>query len=282
MGKLIDNFSVPSTHPEMELITSFKEAKRLWSVGKIVGRASSTNFFLSQHSVERAIDKERFFGVAKPGGSILCRGDRDFHHLYLNFSDADVLSSLLNELPIETPLVADIIQRGNTHEDMVTLLSASGFLKHRILKRLIRPPQLLSARQRELPIETAIQADADSILADLETFFDRYSEQLPDLDEIKDAIGNHCILVHRENNQVTGFLFFEPSGRNSTLRYWFVNDEFRNQNVGSSLIRHYLAMSCSNSVSQLWVVNDNHNAINKYQYYGYVDDVLYDQILVRK
>jgi hypothetical protein len=103
-----------------------------------------------------------------------------------------------------------------------------------------------------------------------------------ELDEIEEAVTNECIIVSRINGELAGFLFYEKSGRKSVLRYWFVNPKFRNMNVGSSLIRHYLSKSCPDTSSQLWVVTDNYGALSKYQYYGYEKDVLSDQILMRK
>ena len=251
-------------------------------MGKLAGHTSLTNFFMSQRSVERAISKGRFFGIAEPGGSLLCRRDRDFHHLYVHFSSPEVLISLLDAVSLKTPFVADIIKRGNTHEELVALLSNSGFTTHRILDRLNRPQQGLPEPPQKTMIQNASPGDADEILNNLESFFDRFSEQLPELDDIAEAIANKYVIVSRLEDQLAGFLFFEPSGRNSILRYWFVNPKFQNMSVGSSLIRHYLSMSFPNTLSQLWVVNDNYNAINKYHHYGYRNDVLSDQIMIRK
>lgn len=266
----------------MNIIKSFKDAKTLWSVGKIVGRPSLTNFYLSQHLVERAINRNQFFGIAQPGCSIMWRRDRDFHHLYLHFSNRDVVNEMLNELPISTPVVADIIQRGNSHAEMVAALRDSGFVTHRVLERLNRSPGGLPQPSKETTIEVATLNDAEAILIALETSFDRFSEQLPEFDQIEVAITNNYILVCRQETQIAGFLFYEPSGNNTILRYWYVKEEFRNQNVGSSLIRHYLTKAGPHTLSQLWVVSDNHKAINKYQYYGYVNDVLSDEIMIRK
>jgi hypothetical protein len=263
-------------------VASFQEAKTLWAMGKSAGKTSLTNFFLSQRAVERAIRKGKFFGIAKPGGSLLYRQDRDFFHVYAHYSNPEVFNSVLNEIPTRAPLVADIIQRGDSHQEFAALLCGSGFETYRMLDRLNRPPQSLPEQHKKVAIQNATLGDSRRILSDLEAFFDRFSEQLPELDEIEEAVTNECIIVSRINGELTGFLFYEKSGRKSVLRYWFVNPKFRNMNVGSSLIRHYLSKSCPDTSSQLWVVTDNYGALSKYQYYGYEKDILSDQILMRK
>lgn len=266
----------------MNLVISFKEAKSLWAAGKNRGESSLTNFFLTQHSIERAISKKRLTGIAQPGASLLLRRDRDFSHLYINYSNREVLKSLLERVTRETPLVVDVIQRDNSHHQMIAVLEEVGFTPHRLLFRLNRPVQVTKEDTSETNLRLASKSSAVEILRYLETHFDKYSEQLPELDEIENAISNNQIVVSVVDHQLAGFLYFESLGQSSILRYWFVSPNFRNQNVGSSLIRHYLSTSCPNASSQLWVVHDNYNAIDKYRHYGYKKDILEDQIMIRK
>ena len=269
-------------HHDVNAVASFQEAKTLWAMGKSAGKTSLTNFYLSQRAVENAIRKGKFFGIAKPGGSLLYRQDRDFFHVYAHYSKPEVFKTVLNEIPTRSPLVADIIQRGDSHQEFAALLSDTGFETYRMLDRLNRPQQGLPQQNKKEAIQYATRGDAAKILSDLEAHFDKFSEQLPELDEIEEAVTNDCIIVSRINDEIAGFLFYEKSGRKSVLRYWFVSPQFRNMNIGSSLIRHYLSDSCPDTSSQLWVVTDNYNALNKYQYYGYQKDVLNDLIMMRK
>jgi GNAT superfamily N-acetyltransferase len=282
MERLIDKCSVPNTLLDVNLLTSFIEAKSLWAAGKTRGEPSLTNFFLTQHSIERAIRKERLTGISQPGASLLLRRDRDFSHLYINFSDREVLKSQLEQLTVETPLVVDVIQRDNSHGRLISVLEDAGFTPHRLLFRLNRQIQATKASTSGVKVQLAHHSSAAEILRFLETYFDKYSEQLPELDEIEDAISKNQILISLIDHQLAGFLYFESSGESSILRYWFISPDVRNQNVGSALIRHYLSASCPNAASQLWVVHDNYNAIDKYKHYGYTRDVLEDQIMIRK
>lgn len=266
----------------LQPISSFQEAREIWALGKVSGQASLTNFFLSQLSIERAIRKKQLFAVAQSGGSLLLRRDRDFHHLYLNFSNPDTACRLINNLHIETPVVADVIYRENSHLDMINLLSEAGFVRYRHLHRRIRPPQDLPHRRSNGDIHSALDIDAKEILSDLELHFDRFSEQLPELDEVRNAISMNQIIVSRLNSSLAGFLFFESSAKSSHLRYWFVKPDFRDRQVGTSLIRNYLEYQCPSTLSQLWVVDENDLAIRKYDYYGYSSSNLCDQVMIRR
>ena len=165
---------------------------------------------------------------------------------------------------------------------MISILEEVGFTPHRLLFRLNRQVQTMKEDRTGANLQLAHKSNAVEILCYLETYFDKYSEQLPELDEIEDAITKNQIIVSLVDHQLAGFLYFESLGQSSILRYWFVSPDFRNQNVGSSLIRHYLYASCPNTSSQLWVVHDNYNAIDKYRHYGYKKDILEDQIMIRK
>lgn len=266
----------------MNAIATFLEAKTIWAIGRSGGTASLTNFYLSQRAIERAISKGKLFGIARPGGSILYREDRGHLHVYGHYSNPEVFKAVLNEVPTHVTLVADIIHRGDSHWDFVATLTGLGFVTYRMLNRLNRPPHRLPEQSKSVGTRNASIDDARKILSDLEVYFDKLSEQLPELDEIEEAIAESRIIVSHINGELAGFLFYEKSGRKSVLRYWFVSPQYRNMNVGSSLIRHYLSVSCPETMSQLWVVSDNYSALNRYKYYGYSKDVISDRIMIRK
>ena len=282
MGRLTDKHSACNTLPNVRSVSTFADAKSLWSSGKIPGKSSLTNFFLNQRSIERAIKKDNLWGIAQSGASLLLRRDRDFFHLYINFSDQEVLRTLLTKLNTETPLVVDVIQRNNSHHELIAILKDAGFGSHRLLFRLNRKVHAIQKSTEVDSVGLANLTHAAEILNFLEKYFDKYSEQIPEIDEIEEAILNRQILLSLIDDEIAGFLYFESFGLASSLRYWFVNPKFRDQNIGSALIRHYLAVSCQNMSSHLWVVHDNYNALSKYEHYGYTRDVLEDHVMIRR
>ena len=282
MAKLIGNSLMTSSQCNFKLISSFKDAKRLWAEGKLIGFRSLTNFYLPQRAIERATDTGKLWGYAVPGASVLIRRDRDFFHTYMNFSDTTKAQFLLNDLPGDEIFVADVLQRGSSHQSMLDILKFGGFTPYRELNRIQRLPQSMAVAAHKVDIRLAGLADADHILISLESNFDRFSEQLPEINELYEAIGNNQILIALSDGHPAGFLFFELVGASSIVRYWYVDTNFRDKNIGSSLIRHYLMVCCPNTSSQLWVATDNTNAKLRYHHYGYSALDLSDQIMIRK
>lgn len=266
----------------MNRINSFGEARAIWAAGKNPGNRSLTNLFLPQESLERCARNGRLNGVSEPGASLLLRRDRDFQHVYVNYSDTEILESLLKQIPASETLVVDVVQRNNSHDQLIQVLSDCGFSPHRHLIRLNRPALPLGETGYREHVEIALEQDADLILSKLEAHFDRFSEQLPDLDEIVEAISRSELIISRVEGKIAGFLFLEVNGNASRLRYWFVDPEFRDRSIGSSLLRHYLSVPAKSLSSQLWVVSDNTTAIAKYQHYGYSPDVLEDHVMLRR
>ena len=160
MEKLIESNSVLNSLPSLSQISTFKNAKDLWAVGKLVGHRSLSNFFLSQSAIESATRYGNLWGVAVPGASILLRRDRDFFHLYVNFSDGIKFQSLLSKLPEDVVIVTDIIQRGNSHQPMVNLIEASGFTRYKDLNRMRRIPQSIDKTSHLIDIRLAKHEDA--------------------------------------------------------------------------------------------------------------------------
>jgi len=78
-----------------------------------------------------------------------------------------------------------------------------------------------------------------------------------------------------------GLLFFEVTGQSSLLRHWLVAPAHRDQRIGARLMRRYFADCKDVRRFLLWVISDNHNAIDRYRHYGYQQDGLIDQVLIR-
>jgi len=264
------------------LLGSYEEVISVWARGKSRNQKSETNFFLSEETILRAIKKKTIRGAAIDGGSILLRSDRDFHHLYLNFSNRDSILELMRYLPSTTTIVADIIQSGESHQNLISVLETSNFELYRRLDRMARNPSELPLDSLKTSSEVAAITDASEILTHLEENFDRFSEQLPDLDEIEVALKFGEILVIKSEAQIAGFLYFERFRVTSTLRYWFVNPLFRELRIGGRLIRDYLSVHCPGQMSQLWVAIDNFNARKRYEHYGYEPRKLTDHVYMRR
>jgi ribosomal protein S18 acetylase RimI-like enzyme len=117
------------------------------------------------------------------------------------------------------------------------------------------------------------------ILALLESSFNRFSDQLPTKSELEEAARANQIVWIVADGKVGALVHFETQGFTSTVRYWAVHPDCRDQRLGSRIIRHYFALHPKVKRFVLWVRADNENAVRRYLHFGYAPDGLVDQVL---
>jgi GNAT superfamily N-acetyltransferase len=266
----------------VKLLTSISQVQETLSNGKVLGKKSETNLFLSQDSLEKYVIQRKIWGVWDTGSSLLMRRDRDFFHLYGTYSNVERFEQLLNHLDNKETYVVDLVGRNGSQLIQETSYRRLGFEIHRELKRITRFPSELDLPPLTQKIEILDQQFSRQVLDHLEQFFDRFSEQIPELEDIEQAISRGQIIGILRDNYLAAFLYYETDMNISTLRYWFVHPGFRDEKIGGYLIRHYLNNLGLSKVSRLWVVEDNVNAIKRYEHYGYVDESLTDHVMIRR
>jgi ribosomal protein S18 acetylase RimI-like enzyme len=266
----------------VKLLTSIAEVQEALSHGKVLGKKSETNLFLSRVNLEKYATQKKIWGVWNTEASLLMRRDRDFFHLYGTYSNVNQFEYLLNQLDYEETYVADLVGRNNSQLIQESSYRRCGFEIHRELKRIARLPSELDLPSHTPRIEVLTQQSAAQVLDHLEKFFDRFSEQIPELEDIEQAIAQGQIIGIFQDGYLAAFLYYENDTTISNLRYWFVHPDFRDEKIGGHLIRQYLHNLGLSKLSRLWVVIDNVNAIKRYEHYGYVDESLTDHVLIRR
>jgi hypothetical protein len=244
----------------------------------------STNFFPTEKRLQEWVAR----GELQQSGSgevvFYLRRDRDFWHLYHCAGNAAALEERLGSLRENESekLVVDLVGKGDSQAELAGIYSRAGFRLHGRLLRLAFAPKEQSAPPLTSGVEFASGADAPRIVQLLERHFDKYAEQIPPAHEIEAAVSMRQVLVIKRDGALAGLLFFETQGVTSTLRFWAVEEMFRELKVGSKLMRHYLASQSGVKRFVLWVAAQNLGAIQKYQHYGYAPDGLVDDILVNR
>jgi hypothetical protein len=250
------------------------------SVTRTPGTVVHTNLFGGRPKLEEWLEEGSLFHAAHAGASALLRPDRDFFHVYLAFSDPSGAIELLHGLSSDEILVTDVVGDGVRDRPLAEVFEEAGFAQHRLLRRMRRRPLAID-EQRADDLRAAEPADSPWMLDMLEMWFDRFSEQLPSARQLRRAIDDGNIRVATAEGDRAGFLYSEVVGIRSTLRYWFVSPERRDARVGGRLLRDYLGGRCADRTSELWVVDDNQNAIKRYVHYGYTSDALITRVMMR-
>jgi RimJ/RimL family protein N-acetyltransferase len=131
-------------------------------------------------------------------------------------------------------------------------------------------------------VTAGLPDDAPAVHSFLARLLDRYTEQLPEKDEIEASAAQGSLLVVRRGEDLGGILIFEATGQTSVLRYWFVNDRFRDQGIGARLIKTFFRICRGSRRIVLWVIADNHDSIAKYGHYRFQPEGLVDRVMIRK
>ena len=127
----------------------------------------------------------------------------------------------------------------------------------------------------------ASEKDLEDILDILQSNFDIYAEQIPEREELQDFINKKLIYLYKIEDEIAGLMIFELFPSSFYLRYWYTSTKYRNRGIASSLYKKAMFISGNIKRQMLWVVQDNKNAIERYEHYGFKKDKLIDKVMIR-
>jgi len=245
-----------------------------------------TNLYAAWNRVKHWVEDRLLLAVESDRTLCVLRKDRDFYHLYFFATDIDALDQALARWPDagidRRTLVTDLVGKGDATEKVQAVFRRHAFQSYTTLFRLSRvTPEPIAADVGYDDVVFAAPSDAPQIVGLLEASFDRYAEQLPTTTEIEAAADKGSILIVRRQKNIAGVLFFEVTGQTSVLRYWLVAPGFRDEHVGSKLMRRYYEECTTVRRFLLWVIAGNDNAAKRYHHYGYDPDGLVDHVMIK-
>jgi GNAT superfamily N-acetyltransferase len=244
----------------------------------------ATNFYPSPDKLQRSLDRGELFLRTIGDVLFVVRRDRDFLHLSYVTTKAADLAGAVRELVGSTrePLALDLIGKREQIDELAGPFERAGFRAHRALHRMTRHGETSPTAAPDPEVVFANEGDGVALAAMLEGALDRFAEQIPDDDEMTRAARDRKVLIIRSGSAIAGLLFFEATGQSSLLRHWLVDPAHRDQRVGARLMHRYFADCKDVRRFLLWVISDNDNAIDRYRHYGYQQDGLIDQVLIRR
>lgn len=251
---------------------------------KSLSRTVETNFFAGKDIIESWTRAGLLFHEEIGQTSFFFRRDADFFHLFYVSPSRDDLGTGLVGLAGRTEiLTADVVTKTALKAPVLDVFRKNGFHVYNTLVRMGRTGNP-SGYERGLSddVRFASASDAVRIHDVLDSNFDRYAEQILSTAEIAEDISRRNFLLAEKGGVVAGLVHYELTGLTSHLRRWFVNPDFRGQQVGSRLLRRYFALSEKATRFILWVLRSNENSIGKYLHYGYRVDDLADTIFINK
>lgn len=250
------------------------------------GRGFVTNFFAGPKQIESWVNRGELSFLQDERWVWIRRRDRGFFHLYYFAADADAIEESLasvDAIAEGAVLAIDLVGQDAIVAPVARVFRKHGFADQAVLVRMARSMDSNPMCHGDSPdVEIALPDDAPAILSLLETTFDPYSKQIPDQDQILQAVSAGRILIVRRDAAIAGLVFFEAAGAMATLRYWCVDEAWRDQGIGAKLIKVFFnrCRTCRSIV--LWVCTENESAIRRYEHYGFRRTDTKDLILVRR
>ncbi len=245
----------------------------------------TTNFYPTPEKLQRWIEAGELFSLTAGNVLFILRRDRDFLHLHYLASQPGDLVAALREL-VDSPrdtLAVDVLGKLEQVSAIAELFGTVGFRPHRTLRRMTKASTGdAPAAAADPEVVFAQESDGTALAAMLDAALDRHAEQIPDADEMARAAAERKVLILRSGDAIAGLLFYEATGQSSLLRHWLVDGAHRDKRVGARLMRRYFAECKDVRRFTLWVISDNDNAIDRYKHYGYQQDALIDQVLMRQ
>lgn len=263
----------------MKLISSFEDVRD--SINRIRGlhRGFHTNFFLEQRKIQIWCAHHKLSVLESENTAIFMKKDDGFTSIMYCTSNLDELFIALSQLPQDDIYVVDQIVDARTDTSLLDRFVEVGY---KIRTSLVRMSMINKEQHREddLLIDFhATENDIPELTVLLHANFDKYSEQLPTLEELKDFIEAKHVIIQRIGGNIAGFIIYDQSPSTLYLRYWLVNSEYRNQGVGSLLFREFSIRGNKCKRHMLWVMEDNDNAIIRYKHYGYREENMKNYVL---
>ena len=270
----------------MNKVASYKQIQEIIIKLRNYKEGFITNFYLSEAKCNLLIKKNCLFLQEYEKCLFVLFKEDDFYHLYyvaINNEQLDNALEILTRNYSKETFVTDIVGSDPFIAEFSKLFEFYGFEKYSKLFRMDRVKIEKPAMETDprIEIEYAALAWASQIKNILDTYFDKYSEQIPLLEEIDQWIIDKRIIVVLGKDRIVGLVIFEINGLTSYLRYWFVAPEYRNKKMGSALLRRFF-YECRKTKRELfWVIASNENAIARYEHYGFKSEFLFDQVLIK-
>jgi len=242
-----------------------------------------TNFYLDECKTNFLISNKRLFVENLGDSYFIIRRHIDFSYLYFIAPGFEKLEASLKLFLLgnKNVFVIDLIGKGEGLLNTSAFFERMNFVCHETLIRMsqVREPDWISGKQTDTTVYAMIE-DKNEIFDFLKDRLDRYSEQIPLIEEIELMIKSNQLLALKKNNEIAGLLYFEKSGKTSHLKEWHVNEKYRGIKVGARLLSTYfnLCSDCNRFI--LWVKENNTDAIKIYEHYGYKKELIKDRILL--
>jgi len=245
----------------------------------------TVNLFASNPKIEAWSTEGTLWMLPCEGALLIHRHDGELERVYHVASDQPSLSAALGKFVESMPdqlMVTDLVGRPEDVVPVTRTYQQHGFLTHAQLVRMHRSGVQPAMKNGATNVELANMEDVPKLRAFMERWLDPLSEQIQSVGELREAVVSQGVFVVRDGHDLAGILIHETTGQSTVLRYWHVAGNHHGKGIGSRLMRAFLARCATSRRIALWVIAGNLDAIAKYYHYGFNEDGMVDNIMVRQ
>jgi len=125
-------------------------------------------------------------------------------------------------------------------------------------------------------VQNPDQNDLEEIIFHLELNFDKYSEKIPSIEELKKWQNSTYII--KEDNQIAAILISEMKGTTNELHFWLVISKFRGKGYGDLVFKYCL--NCNKEIQRYtsWININHQYSIKKHIECGFLKDRITNKI----
>lgn len=273
----------------MKKIETYEQCSLLIKNFKKCNNKLITNFFYLPKDLKTIIANRKIRYQESKDALIFCVEEKDFFHIFYFAIEESAITLENTEKVMILDLVARNINDSKEIEQEKKIWKSVGFkeykryirLKYQIKQEFCEAIDLV--RHKDCELLCAAPIDANAVLNLWETNLDRYSSPLPNNKDMEYLIKSGHIYVIKQKGIVIGAVYMDASTKSCNLRYFAVMPSYRRRGLGTALMNYALRAMALEHIERcyLWVDINNMPAYLSYKKYGFEEDELWSEQLLR-
>lgn len=231
------------------------------------GRSRYTNFFVSNENILAGIEENSLNLIYSARSLFVLRQREKFTHVYFITYDLDDFFVLLQKLIHRhvTSYVADVFYNGNIQPEIIKIFNAVGFKIRSTHRRFwLKDKTYIGKNDNCYRVLEAQERDASGIYEIFYSNFDEYSDRLPTIKEIKQAVQSNdvgiALLKQYRINAVDAVVWLEKRGHTVLIKYYVISPMLRGKGIAKRMLCQVLKKYLSERVI-IWVRDNNHSPV---------------------
>ena len=265
----------------MEQVESIEQLQQQSAEIRALRRGFLTNFFLDPAKHGMWIEKCDCYVERMDNTLFIIKKSSTFWNIFYCSTTLDDFSHDLSSFFAEhndITLMFDVVGRDVQCKPILDIFNKLGCIEVTSLVRMTKMTESYDYTP-DSTIRKATEANIPQVSQLLHEYFDAQTEQIPYDEELYNYAQQGHVLVCEEQDYLSGFLIYELNATTLYLRYWFTHPEYRNNKVGSRLLRRFFEEGRNTKRQLFWVIQSNENAIKRYRHYGFKEENMYDFVL---